>query len=318
MSVLFLLLTEIHVDYAWNCRRESDVRANESNAVQDEQSISQGEGLRGLKQTLSLRGQDTPVVVRKVERNRTLGGHYTDKPYELVAGFRRYTAVSELPAVPGVPIGAIRAEVRELDPPSAVLLNARENTDRQNLSLPDLLRACARLSALGLTQEQIGHELSVTPYHVARLLRVAKLPDSVLRHWRGETKLPGRENQVAPHLTLNEMTQLQVQAEREQLLPHQVFERYVLALSPHRRKSPPKRNATLYIRRVHEAAALAGALVRAGVLEEGNLDWSLVIGFGHDGYPIDIGNNAHEEATREKFYEVARLAFVGGKEPPAL
>lgn len=314
----FIPLPDIFVDYSWNVRSESSVRSNESDAVQDDQQIPQGEGLKGLKQTLALRGQDVPVVVRRVQHGTSLGGRRTACPFELVAGFRRFTAVSELPAVQGVPVGHIKAEVRELDDKEAVLLNARENTDRANLAPHDLARAVGRLVELGLTHDQIARELGITAYYVMMLGRVAKLPEQVLAHWRGEGSLPGVTG-VPVKLTVSELCEIQKQGERESLLPYQVTERYVLALAaprkPDRRGTGARdseRGTGVFIKRVHDAARLAGQLVRAGVLQEGSLDWTLVVGSGYEGFPIDIGPHSYD--LREKYFEIARSAYYAAKE----
>jgi hypothetical protein len=46
---------------------------------------------------------------------------------------------------------------------------------------------------------------------------------------------------------------------------------------------------------VKAIAGLMGCMVRAGVLDNGNLDWSRVIGPKKKGYPIDCGKDTSQE-----------------------
>jgi ParB-like chromosome segregation protein Spo0J len=305
--IAFLPLSEIFADYSWNIRSIKSVHENESDAVRDsDTNVPQGRGLEGLAQNIAQRGQDMPVIVRKVVNGMSLGGDMIAQPYELVAGFRRYTAISKLTAVPGVPIGCIKAECRELSQTEARLLNCRENTDRRNLTTDELVRAVGTLIAEGLTYEEISNELSIALHYVGRLAVVSRLPGPVLAHWSGKMKLPGREGLVDRKLSVVDLVSLEKQAQKESLLPHQILERYTIMLTPDPRPHLSRNTSGALVKRVHAAGTLAGELVRAGILLPGSLDWSQIIGYG---LPIDIGPSE----TAQKFLEVAEGAFEAAR-----
>lgn len=326
-------LTDIFIDYDYNVRSKSDVLSNTSDAVQDTtiKSEHQGEGtgLKGLALGLHKDGQDTPVVLRRVDGGKSLGGKKTDKPYELVCGFRRTTAaqmVSEnvfagmgdkdkdvvalaksiedakkakRPAIPNTADGTVLAVVRELTPKAARLLNGRENTQRQNLSTPDMVRYAYTLSTEEkMKQVEIGEALGVDQSYVARLLKIASLPKPVFLHWRGDTKLPGLPEAVTRRLTSREMSELAKDTEGQ--TEGEIQARYVEMLNP----PPPVEGAEgagtdSAMKRITELGTLLGVLVRAGVIESGSLAWSKVIGPKKEGYPVDTGK---ADATKRGVY----------------
>jgi hypothetical protein len=59
---------------------------------------------------------------------------------------------------------------------------------------------------------------------------------------------------------------------------------------------------------VQYVAGLMGCMVRAGVLDNGSLDWNRVIGPKKKGYPIDCGKDDSQERLLE-LGDVAREAF---------
>lgn len=323
-------LTAIYVDYDWNGRSKRNVLSDASDAVQDTTIRSEhqtlGLGLKGLRNNLRNKGQDQPVILRRIEGGKSLGGKKTDKPYELIAGFRRYTAIEQLLAsaedrelmkvtgqktmVPNTADGTILAVIRILSPLEARLLNGRENTERQNLSTQDMLGIVVRMTKeLELTQEQISTELGVTQGYVSKLLKISKLPKAILAHWKGEAKLPGLPANVSAMLTSKDLLELQAMAEKGDppMTEAQTVKRYIDMLAPPETGDETDTAADPVETKVKRAAELAAGLVKAGVLENGTLAWSTVIGPKKDGFLIDSGKA--DVAARAKYWDLAESAF---------
>jgi ParB-like chromosome segregation protein Spo0J len=189
-------LEDILVDTDWNNRSValtlSQAEGNESKAG----------GLDALKLGIFHDGQDEPVVVRETG----IEGFYkkgTKFRFALVAGFRRFEAIRQLNAdeamvkvradekksvVPNTANGTVRAIVRKLTEGEAVALNLRENTQRNDLSTPDLVNGAVKLAFLHQRDaKQIASTLGVSPSYAAQLLRIGSIKQEVLVHWRTVT-----------------------------------------------------------------------------------------------------------------------------------
>lgn len=313
-GVNFFPVDDIFVDYEWNGRSYSNVMSQESDGAQDTtargEHQSLGLGLAGLEKTLEMRGQDTPCVFRPVH-GVSLGGHRTPLQLELVCGFRRITAIKNLykrgVEIPGLPKGALFGIVRELTPVEACILNGRENTDRQGLSTTDMLRVVTRLSALGVPLRNIATELGVTYGYVARLNQVSRLPKVVLDHWQGEGTL-----QAPPvKLRLIDLATLEREAAIQQLSPEQTTDLYIKKLQPIKKLAQTQ---DPHARRIELIAELVAGLVRLEVLQEGNLEWSRVIGPKKDGFLVDVGNIS--AAERARYWALARKYYALYRDPP--
>src|SRR3972149_6032007 len=184
-------LAKIHVDYAWNGRAARNVQ---------DMASTESSGFDGFVKNTRTAGQIEPVILRNTS-NKTLSGQKTDKPFELVVGFRRYRAIElanqenqdpkKTASVPNLPNGTILATVRELkDPTEARVLNALENTARKNLKAPDLVFIARDLAAKNMKQTAIADALQITQGWGSKLLKVAGLPVAVLDHWRDEKPIP--------------------------------------------------------------------------------------------------------------------------------
>lgn len=325
-------LADIFVDYDWNVRSKLEVMSDTSDAVQDttikSEHHGEGTGLKGLAIDMHETGQDTAVIVRKVQDGKSLGGKKTDRPFELVCGFRRLTAVEMLqakefveeagklkrPTVPNTPNGTVRAEIRDLSPAQARILNGKENTQRKNLSTPDLVRYVANLNkADKLNQSQIAVALGIDQSYVSRLLAVTGLPTAILNHWRGDGKLPGLPEAVVKRLTSREMSDL---AKDMSGKPEgEIVARYVELLNPPGPAEAGEGGGTDNVaKRIAEIGALLGTLVREGILIAGSLHWSRVIGPKKEGFVIDTGKA--EAAQRGKYWDLMEEAFEKALVPP--
>jgi ParB-like chromosome segregation protein Spo0J len=308
-------LTNIHVDYSWNCRAERRVQ---------DMADTESSGFEGFGASIRSSGQLTPVILRNTH-GTTLAGQKTDKAYELVVGFRRMRAITILNEkneaekakaenrnnVPNIPNGYILAQVKDIPNVTAArILNGQENTHRKNLGAPDLVYLTRDLSRAGLTQTAIGEALGITQGWVSRLLKVASLPPVIVDNWRDGSPIPPvsikegtfgitrEEAKTQKELTEPEIRQL---AELKGS-PEEIIARYVRLVKPAVSQGDgggtpaPKDKVKEEISYI---AALVGCMVRAGVLDSGSLDWTRVIGPRRKDYPIDCGKDDSQERLCE-------------------
>jgi len=169
-----VLLSDIFVDPSWNARSSLESGGGGPDG---------GEGFKGLKQSIAVKGQDEPVFVRK---NPTKSKH----PYALVAGFRRYEAISQLGHERGEKTPTIKTIVRELDERSARELNLRENTARDDLSGADLAFGIHDMykNQPDLTDTAVADMLGMSQGYVSKLNRIMRnVKPTIVADWRKAT-----------------------------------------------------------------------------------------------------------------------------------
>ncbi|WP_077616221.1 nucleoid occlusion protein [Caenibacillus caldisaponilyticus] len=117
-----------------------------------------------LAQTIETHGMIQPIVVRKCE----------DGKYEIIAGERRWRAVSHLgwEKVPAI--------IKEYDDKQTAAVALIENLQREELTPIEEAMAYAKLLDIhGLTQESLAQQLGKGQSTIANKLRLLKLPASV-------------------------------------------------------------------------------------------------------------------------------------------
>ena len=118
-----------------------------------------------LADSIATRGVVQPILVRPSPDGRG---------WQLVAGERRWRA-SQRAGIHQIP-----AIVRDLDDSETFTIALVENIQRQDLSAMEEARAYARLrDQLGHSQEAIGQLTGKSRSHIANILRLLDLPDSV-------------------------------------------------------------------------------------------------------------------------------------------
>lgn len=180
---------KIFVDKSWNCRK---YLGEDSEGGPEEHSFSD------LVTTIASDGQDTPINVRTFKSS--------DHHYSLVAGFRRYSAISKIYAqdgkVPGIKKGTIKVIVKEMTDLEAMVQNGRENTSRANLNMADTAFLVHRLAKVGKLKDiEIAQKLGLSIAYVNSLHTVYKntvelriqhkdgSEQTIFDHWRDA---PGR------------------------------------------------------------------------------------------------------------------------------
>ncbi|WP_112182591.1 MULTISPECIES: nucleoid occlusion protein [Paraliobacillus] len=129
-------------------------------------AIFNQEKIEELAQTIHTHGMIQPIVVRKMEDG--------EKKYELIAGERRWRAVTSLEweTVP-----AIIRIMTEAETASVALI---ENLQREELTVIEEAKAYSRLLEIhDLTQEALAQRLGKNQSTIANKLRLLKLPEVV-------------------------------------------------------------------------------------------------------------------------------------------
>lgn len=123
------------------------------------------EALRELSESIAARGVVQPILVRPAPEGRG---------YQLVAGERRWRA-SQRAGLHQIP-----AIVRDLDETETFTIALIENIQRQDLTAIEEADAYARLrDQLGHSQDAIGQMTGKSRSHIANILRLLELPESV-------------------------------------------------------------------------------------------------------------------------------------------
>ncbi|UVF22811.1 plasmid partitioning protein RepB (plasmid) [Microvirga terrae] len=123
-------------------------------------------GFENLKASISQRGQEVPVLLR---RHPSIDGRY-----QSAYGHRRIRAAREL----GIPV---RAVVRTLSDEDLVVAQGLENSARQDLSFIERAVFAARLEEAGHERIVVQDALSVDRAEVSKLVSVAKaLPADII------------------------------------------------------------------------------------------------------------------------------------------
>jgi transcriptional regulator with XRE-family HTH domain len=316
-KVITVSLDDIYADYGWNSRSQHDVTASQSDGVNSDEGLKEGEGFSGLCSSLEKNGQDNPVTVCEIKAGRSFRGNHVPFKYELVCGFRRYTALVYLrdkkKAVPGLKDGHILTMVREFNPLEARLLNIRENTDRSSLRPSDLTWGILQLKAQGLTGTQIAEQLNISAGYVAKLWKIASLPLPIIEHWRGTkvalSGIPTAANgEVIPTRVLSTIALSKIaDTVAEQDEKTQMYVDLLLGRKP-------RESVVMVIdlpeERVRRAASFAAELVSCGLLAEGDLQWSKVVGPRQYGFLIPSGNLGNEPGPRlQKLWKLAKETY---------
>ena len=152
---LTLAADEIHVSNEFNCRLSIDMTAFES-----------------LKESIKKQGQLQPVVVQAAAECNWLE---TDKPFVLLAGFRRYYACQQL----GRALDA--NQTTGLDHLGARALNFAENLQRKDLTPSEEANVLAYFKKYGFTLQEIADYFQRSVSWVSDRLTLADLPDEVKR-----------------------------------------------------------------------------------------------------------------------------------------
>lgn len=158
-----------------------------------------------LAKSILINGQNTPIVVEEAGNGR----------YNLIAGFRRFAAISWPADKGGLARPTIRAQVQPTTSEVArVLGNLLENVARRDLSTYDTARSLARAQQLAskpgsavdpksVSPRALADSLAVTESYVRNLLRAwNNLPPAALKRWGEECSPDWEEKKLLKICTM--------------------------------------------------------------------------------------------------------------------
>lgn len=151
MDVQSISMEDIHVDAGFNCR--------ESIAATTCFDLAKNIHEKGLMQPI--------VVCRSTEKQLA----DTGKPYQLIAGFRRWTACKSL-SWQEIPCSIVATITRE----EALALNLSENIHRKEISYWEEALAIKKLHDCNMSRTQIANAINMPPGWVQRRQNVLELP----------------------------------------------------------------------------------------------------------------------------------------------
>ena len=125
------------------------------------------ENLHELADSIERNGMVQPIVVRPLKAGN----------YEIIAGERRWRA-AKLAKIQEVPV-----IIRELSDAQALEIGLIENIQRQDLNPLEEAQAYQRLmKEFNYTQEKLADSVAKSRSHIANLLRLLTLPESIKQH----------------------------------------------------------------------------------------------------------------------------------------
>lgn len=170
-NIIELSLAHVEADRTWNVRS--------GDFTKDEDSDGPDQSWSAFVGSIRDNGQETPVVVRPIGRNR----------YTLVSGFRRFAALEVL-AKSG-DVRKIKAIVRNLDDLEARAANIRENVERESLKAADLAFGALEIRRMLLDRDEDATDTKVASYigksqpYTSKLLRIVTTTNKdILEDWR--------------------------------------------------------------------------------------------------------------------------------------
>lgn len=143
-----------------------DIASIAPNPDQPRRTFSEA-ALADLTNSIREKGIIQPLILRKNPRD--------ENGYEIVAGERRWRAAqqAQLHEVPAI--------VREFDDVEVLEIALIENIQRDDLNAIEEARAFRQLmDRFGHTQEKLAEALGKSRSHIANILRLLNLPDSIL------------------------------------------------------------------------------------------------------------------------------------------
>ena len=139
-----------------------------------------------IDEDFNCRGKIRPIDVMDLVKDITDKGliqpisvqkHSGEKPYKLLAGFRRYTAFQVMERTE-IPVNVVEKEMTEIE---ARAFNLSENLMRRDLTIAQEARALARFEQLGVSSRDVATMVNKSSGWVMMRYRYLKLPELVQR-----------------------------------------------------------------------------------------------------------------------------------------
>jgi ParB/RepB/Spo0J family partition protein len=244
----WVALSTIEANHKWNSRSG---QWKDSKGGPDEKS-----GFMGIVESIREKGQDEPVVLRP-QANK-------EKPNFLVAGYRRFEAVSHIAKEEKDPEPKIWAVIEEMTDAEARARNIRENTIREDVKTPDIAWSVWELLKLGGTDKSVSKVVGHSQVYVNVLHRIMERVDpKITKAWR--------ESPI--QIPVNDMKALsEIPIEKQD----EAFKRILGGLAAGKKKpNVSKINWLETLRRkAYDVGYIFGSMTREGVLDASKVHFS--------------------------------------------
>jgi len=151
-----------------------EIKLSEINLENTEYQFRVNLKVNDLIKSIRKDGQQFPIILRG------------NKPYQIVSGFRRTTALRELGAE------TVKAIIRDdLDDERAFAVSFIENERKKNLSSLDKAHAVEKLKRLNKKREEIARIFDLSEKQISRYEEIAAFPD-VLKKAIGSDKIQAK------------------------------------------------------------------------------------------------------------------------------
>lgn len=269
-----------------------------------------GQSFESLTKSIEAEGQRVPVVVRR-----------NGKKYELISGFRRYTAIKTIEANKGEKLKVI-AIVKQLNDANAILENLIEN-QRENLRGPDLMMGLDRLhkarlhEGSNLSNRQLAALVGCNQSYASDLLAILRDAPECAEYWHKAID-PRRPNQPTGYqLTIRDMRSVAKIDRKEDGGKAQIemYQKLLDAKSPkdgeEGEETTPPDWTERAIKKAETIADIIGHLERRGCIKPKSLVWEEELETLGIKVPKDAKKGPRKKVGRaaEKAYQAA-LAWV--------
>jgi len=173
-QVFEILLSDIDPRFEWNSR---------SGKWMEDSGDEESQNFSDFMASIESQGQKTPAIVRAIKCGQ--------KPYELLAGFRRYMALTKIAEKLGRKAPTMRVVIQNCDGVDARLENLSENSNRQNVSTPDLAWGIwdaivtAKHNRRELSQSEVARRLGLSQSYVVKLVAIMRdCKPNITKRWR--------------------------------------------------------------------------------------------------------------------------------------
>ncbi len=289
-KAFFVAVDQIHVPADWNSR---STRWRDESLESLDQAENRSAGIEGLMADIAINGQETAVLLRP---NKKGAKH----PYILTAGFRRFEAIRRL-SEKSKKMLYVKSVVRELSSIEARRANLRENTDRENLSAPDLAWGIYSLiqehGAKAPTDVQIATDLGLTQSYTSKLHRIMRMVDpKITADWRD----------AVYQLTVNDMLKISELPKNEQRAAYNRLNRTdaTPAANPEDATGAAAKALDNAKEKARDMGRLLANLVYRDLVEiQTGADWNQICQFGRKGKSAKLNAASIGKAASKAFEE---------------
>jgi ParB/RepB/Spo0J family partition protein len=188
------------------------------NAIVADSDIQAREDYRGIEKlatNIKTHGLLQPLVVERIKDAE----EGATKLYKLLAGFRRYMALTSIGAMEA-PVTVVDIKITKKDPTgnkARLMANTIENMQREDLSTFETAQRFNELKGEGFSGQAIANQVNKSVGYVNNMTRsISNLHPDILAEWKEDGALPVEKRNV--FMTTNNLKELATEKNQDQQL----------------------------------------------------------------------------------------------------